>query len=141
MEQKAHETLISHIFELFDTGEEAISFLSGRGLGENRYLLRDLEALCAAIASAIGQLAPEITLENKLREVGLNAPLTLERIGALLDRGQADAVHMLVCAAVSVLAAVRGVLSAPRGVPQGAEGLVCPGAGAHSPDQEDAEAG
>ena len=91
MEQKAHETLISHIFELFDTGEEAISFLSGRGLGENRYLLRDLEALCAAIASAIGQLAPEITLENKLREVGLNAPLTLERIGALLDRGQADA--------------------------------------------------
>lgn len=58
MEQNAHETLLSRIFELFDTGEEAVAYLKDHGLAENQYLLGDLEALCAAIASAVEQLAP-----------------------------------------------------------------------------------
>lgn len=94
MEQNAHETLLSRIFELFDTGEEAVAYLKDHGLAENQYLLGDLEALCAAIASAVEQLAPQVKLKNKLKEIGLNAPLTVKRIAALLDMGQADAAQV-----------------------------------------------
>lgn len=94
MEQNAHETLLSRIFELFGTGEEAVAYLKDHGLAENQYLLGDLEALCAAIASAVEQLAPQVKLKNKLKEIGLNAPLTVKRIAALLDMGQADAAQV-----------------------------------------------
>lgn len=94
MEQKARETLISHIFELFDTGEEAIQFLKAKGLEENRYLLLDIEALCTAIASAIEQLLPQIELKNKLKEIGLNAPLTVARISRTLDQGKTENADM-----------------------------------------------
>lgn len=88
MEQNVRETLLSRIFELFNTGEEAVAYLENSGLAENQYLLGDLEMLCAAIASAIEQLAPQIKLKNKLKEIGLNAPLTAQRVRRLLEDGQ-----------------------------------------------------
>jgi len=94
MEKTAREAVVSHIFELFDTGEEAIRFLSERGLEENQYLLGDIEALCAAIASAMEQLAPQIGLKNKLKEIGLNAPLTVSRISRTLGEGKTESVYM-----------------------------------------------
>jgi len=39
MGQNAHEMLVQHIFELFDTGEEALAFLNEHGLRGNQYLL------------------------------------------------------------------------------------------------------
>ena len=90
MKPNAHETLISHIFELFDTGEEAVGYLNGHELAGNRGLLADLEALCSAVASAVEQFAPQIRLRNKLKEVGQNAPLTVARISRLLDEGRTD---------------------------------------------------
>ena len=90
MEQNTGEMLISQIFELFETGEEAINFLSRHEMAENRYLLEDLHTLCAAIASAVEQLTPQITLKNKLKEIGLNAPLSVGRVSALLDKGNAE---------------------------------------------------
>lgn len=94
MDQNAYETLTAQIFELFETGEEAISFLNGQGLKENQYLLEDLQALCTAISSAVEQLAPQIKLKNKLKEIGLNAPLTVERISKMLAEGQTEAAHV-----------------------------------------------
>ena len=94
MDQNAYETLTAQIFELFETGEEAISFLNGQGLEENQYLLEDLQALCTAISSAVEQLAPQIKLKNKLREIGLNAPLTAKRISQMLAEGQIEAAHV-----------------------------------------------
>lgn len=82
--------VVSQIFELFQTGEEAVCFLSDHGLWENQYLLGDLETLCTAIASAVEQLSPQIKLKNKLKEIGLNAPLTVKRILNLLDEGHAE---------------------------------------------------
>ena len=79
MEQNTGEMLISQIFELFETGEEAINFLNRHEMAENQYLLEDLHTLCAAIASAVEQLTPQITLKNKLKEIGLNAPLSVGR--------------------------------------------------------------
>lgn len=90
MDQHVREALVTQIFELFDTGEEAIGYLSSHELAENRGLLADLEALCSAVASAVEQLAPQIRLENKLKEIGLNAPLTVARISKLLDEGRTD---------------------------------------------------
>ena len=71
MDQNAYETLTAQIFELFETGEEAISFLNEQGLEKNQYLLEDLQALCTAISSAVEQLAPQIKLKNKLKEMTL----------------------------------------------------------------------
>lgn len=88
MEQSVRDTLVTQVFELFDTGEEAAAYLENFGLAENRYLLGDLEALCAAIASAIEQLAPQIKLKNKLKEIGMNAPPTAGRIRRMLEEGQ-----------------------------------------------------
>ena len=90
MERNVCETLISHICELFNTGEEAITYLKNHGLEETQYLLNDLKALCEAIAAAIEQLSPRIELKNKLKEIGLNAPLTVERICNMLGDGQND---------------------------------------------------
>lgn len=90
MDQYAREALATQIFELFDTGEEAVAYLKNCGLAENQYLLGDLETLCAAIASAIEQLAPQIKLKNKLKEIGLNAPLTAGRIRQMLDDGNGE---------------------------------------------------
>lgn len=90
MDQHVREALVTQIFELFDTGEEAVGYLSSHELAENRGLLADLEALCSAVASAVEQLAPQIRLKNKLKEIGLNAPLTVARISRLLDEGRTD---------------------------------------------------
>lgn len=90
MENNAQNALIPQIFALFDTGEEAIGYLNVHTLEGSRGLLVDLETLCATVASAIEQLAPQITLKNKLKEIGLNAPLTLKRILKLLDEGQTE---------------------------------------------------
>ncbi len=90
MEQNVRDTLVTQIFELFDTGEEAVAYLKNCGLAENQYLLGDLETLCAAIASAVEQLAPQIKLKNKLKEIGMNAPLTARRVRGLLEEGQED---------------------------------------------------
>lgn len=90
MEQNSYDALTSQIFDLFNTGEEAIQFLYEDGLEKSRYLLQDMKTLCATIASAIEQLAPQITLKNKLKEVGLNAPLTVNRISSLLDEGNGE---------------------------------------------------
>jgi len=101
MEKDVRESLTSQIFELFDTGEEAIQFLNDNGLAENQYLLQDLEALCNAIASAIEQLSPEVELKNKLKEIGLNAPLTISRMSRTLASGRTeDAVMQYICAFV-----------------------------------------
>lgn len=91
MELKAHEDLISRIFDLFSTGGEAISFLSSHDLLENRYLLEELRTLCAALTSAIEQVSSQVQLANKLKEIGLNAVPTVERICTLLDAGKAEA--------------------------------------------------
>ena len=48
MDQNAYETLTAQIFELFETGEEAISFLNEQGLEKNQYLLERNRAECAA---------------------------------------------------------------------------------------------
>lgn len=90
MKQDGKITLISQILALFDTGEEAAAYLKNCELAENRYLLGNLETLCTAIASAVEQLSPQITLKNKLKEIGLNAPLTVKRILNLLDEGHAE---------------------------------------------------
>lgn len=90
MDQHVREALAAQIFELFDTGEEAVVYLKDHGLAANQYLLGDLETLCTAIASAIEQLAPQIKLKNKLKEIGLNAPLTVERIRKLLEAEHDD---------------------------------------------------
>lgn len=87
MDQNAHDTLITQIFELFDTGEDAIFFLNENDLDKNQYLLPDLKTLCESIASAIEQLMPQITLKNKLQEIGMNAPPTVERIHKMLESG------------------------------------------------------
>lgn len=94
MEQKAHDAVVSHIFELFDTGEEAIQFLNENGLEENQYLLQDMEVLCSSIASAIEQLSPQIELKNKLKEIGLNAPLTVTRIYQAITEGSSQNAYM-----------------------------------------------
>ena len=85
-----HNGVTSHIFELFSTGEEAIQYLNEKGLETNMFLLQDMESLCTAIASAIEQLIPQIKLKNKLKEIGLNAPLTAERIRKMLDAGNVE---------------------------------------------------
>lgn len=90
MDQHVREALTAQIFELFDTGEEAVAYLRDHGLAENQYLLGDVEALCSAIASAVEQLAPQITLKNKLKEIGLNAPLTAGRIRKMLGDGDGE---------------------------------------------------
>lgn len=90
MEQNTYDALTSQIFDLFNTGEEAIQFLNGNGLEKNRFLLQDMKTLCATIASAIEQLASQIKLKNKLKEIGLNAPLTVNRISSLLDGGSGE---------------------------------------------------
>lgn len=87
MEQTLCDTLTTQIFELFDTGEEAIFFLNENDLEKNQYLLPDLKTLCESIASAIEQLMPQITLKNKLQEIGMNAPPTVERIHKMLESG------------------------------------------------------
>ena len=94
MGQNGRDALISQIFELFDTGEEAIRFLNENGLKENQYLLQDLEAMCTVIASAIEQLSAQIELKNKLKEIGLNAPLTASGINRTLDEGEAESACM-----------------------------------------------
>ena len=85
--EQTHETLAAQIFELFDTGEEAVEFLSKHNIAENHYLLRDLERLCAALASGIEALLPQLELQNKLKEFGLNAPLTAARVLEALEAG------------------------------------------------------
>lgn len=90
----AHEDLTSRILELFETGEEAISFLNSRDLQENQYLLKELGTLCTALASAIEQIAPQIQLANKLREIGSNAAPTVERICDMLDEGNTEAAQI-----------------------------------------------
>lgn len=90
MGQSVQKELVTQIFELFNTGEEAVAYLQDHGLEQNQYLLGDLETLCTAIASAIEQLAPQITLKNKLKEIGLNAPLTAGRIRKMLDDGDGE---------------------------------------------------
>ena len=57
MDQHVREALAAQIFELFDTGEEAVVYLKDHGLAANQYLLGDLETLCTAIASAIERAA------------------------------------------------------------------------------------
>lgn len=94
MEQKAHDELISRIFELFETGEEAIFFLNSHKLQENRYLLGDLGTLCTTLASAIERIAPQLQLANKLKEIGLNAAPTVERICNMLDEGNTEAAQI-----------------------------------------------
>lgn len=94
MKQNARETLVPQIFELFDTGEEAIQYLGGSGLEGNRYLLDDLETLCTTIASAIEQLSAQIERKNRLREIGLNAPLTVSRMKKTLDAGDLESAYM-----------------------------------------------
>ena len=94
MKQTPRDTLISQIFELFDTGEEAIRFLDNHGLEKNRYLLEDLETLCTAIAAAIEQISDQIELKNKLREIGLNAPLSVSRVKKTLDEGNLEGAYM-----------------------------------------------
>ena len=86
--------LISRIFELFDTGEEAIQFLNAKGLDGGQFLLPDLEALCTSIASAIEKLSPQISLKNKLREIGLNAPPTVARICQSVGAGEIESAEM-----------------------------------------------
>lgn len=90
MDQSVQEAMVTQIFELFNTGEEAVAYLENCGLAGNRYLLEDMETLCTTIASAVEQLAPQIMLKNKLKEIGLNAPLTVERIKKMLNAGEAD---------------------------------------------------
>ena len=90
MECKTHEDLTSRIFELFETGEEAISFLNSHDLQENQYLLEEVGTLCTALASAIEKISPQIKLANKLKEVGMNAAPTVERICTLLNDGMAE---------------------------------------------------
>ena len=98
MEQDGKMTLIPQIFALFDTGEEAIDYLKSSELAENQYLLGDLETLCTAIASAVEQLSPQIKLNNKLKEIGWNAPLTVGRIRKMLDDGNGkDALVQFTC--------------------------------------------
>lgn len=94
MGQNAHEMLVQHIFELFDTGEEALAFLNEHGLRENQYLLGDLETLCTAIDSAIEQLSPQIERKNRLKEIGQNAPLTVGRLSRLLEEGRDEAAQV-----------------------------------------------
>lgn len=94
MEQNARDTLIAQIFELFDTGEEAIQFLSDNGLEQSRYLLDDLETLCTAIAAAIERISDQIELKNKLPEIGLNAPLSVSRMKKTLDEGNLENAYM-----------------------------------------------
>ena len=98
MEQDGKMTLIPQIFALFDTGEEAVDYLKSSELAENQYLLGDLETLCTAIASAVEQLSPQIKLNNKLKEIGWNAPLTVGRIRKMLDDGNSkDALVQFTC--------------------------------------------
>lgn len=98
MDLHMREALAKQIFELFDTGEEATAYLKNCELSENQYLLGDLEALCTAIASAVEQLTPQITLKNKLKEIGLNAPLTVKRVSNLLEEGRGgEAVVQFTC--------------------------------------------
>lgn len=92
--EQTHETLAAQIFELFDTGEEAVEFLSKHNIAENHYLLRDLERLCAALASGIESLLPQIELQNKLKEFGLNAPLTAARVLEALEAGDLECAGM-----------------------------------------------
>lgn len=94
MDLKAHDEIISRIFELFETGAEAISFLNNHDLQENRYLMEELGKLCIALASAIERISPQIQLENKLKEIGLNAAPTVERICDMLDRGDTEAAQI-----------------------------------------------
>lgn len=93
MEEKCKE-LILQIFELFETGEEAVRFLDKCNLEENQYLLQDIEKLCSAITSAIEQLSLQIKLKNKLKEIGLNAPLTVSRINRTLNEGKTENARM-----------------------------------------------
>ncbi len=98
MGQDGKMTLIPQIFALFDTGEEAVAYLKNCELAENQYLLGDLETLCTAIASAVEQLSPQIKLNNKLKEIGWNAPLTVGRIRKMLDDGNSkDALVQFTC--------------------------------------------
>ncbi len=88
------ETLIDQIFELFDSGEQAVVYLNENGLKGNAYLLEDLERLCTALADAIKQLSPGIRLQNKLEEIGKNAPSTVAWVRQTLDRGTVEEAEM-----------------------------------------------
>lgn len=95
MEQNvSREELSSRIFELFNTGEEAIEFLNQAGLQDNIYLLEDLKVLCTTLAAGIEQSGAWITLKNRLEELGLNAPLAIERICQALKEGKLENADM-----------------------------------------------
>lgn len=94
MEYTVCEDLTSRILELFETGGEAISFLNSCGLQANQYLMKELGTLCTALASAIEQISPKIRLANKLKEIGMNAAPTAERICAMLEEGRLDAAQV-----------------------------------------------
>lgn len=144
MEKDPQNTLTSQILELFDTGEEAVAYLHSHGLTGNRCLLTDLDALCSTVASAIEQLMPRITLKNKLKEIGLNAPLTVERIVSLLDEGQADRAQVqFECSLVPLLLFWRryAEFSGSCGVRRLVARLVCPRTRAYPPGSGSSEAG
>lgn len=94
MEQRPQNELIETIFSLFDTGEEAISFLSEQGLEENSYLLKDLETLCETLAASMKELYPQISLKNKLEEIGLNAPYSVAEVRRGLEKGAIERAYM-----------------------------------------------
>ena len=56
--------------------------------------MKELGTLCTALASAIEQISPKIRLANKLKEIGMNAAPTAERIGAMLEEGRLDAAQV-----------------------------------------------
>lgn len=90
MDQKS---VVEQVLILFETGEEAVSYLKEYGLASNVYLLQDLQTMCVSLAGAIESLSGIITLKNKLKEIGMNASAVVGRLLDNLENGdlaQAD---------------------------------------------------
>jgi len=85
--QVGSETLRERIMELFGTGKEAVQYLNDTGLQGQAAFLGELRALCGALSDAIQRLSNEISLRNKLREIGLNACDSVDRLLETLEAG------------------------------------------------------
>jgi len=81
------ESLRERMMELFGTGKEAVRYLNDTGLQGQAAFLGELRALCAALSDAIQRISNEISLQNKLREIGLNACDSMDRLLESLEAG------------------------------------------------------
>ena len=81
----------SQIMDMFNTGREVIQYLAVNGVVGQECLLQDMKQVCLSLKQAIETQYDFIKQQNKLPEIALNAPETLDTI--LVDLQQDNIEH------------------------------------------------